>query len=598
MNASDIELEILDRIEPTESPVEDGKDPLKEFLKSTDREYPMFFEGRRGERAAIIERSNDALKQFNKGEFQRTIQGGVIVVQGPPGAGKTSIMTAVSEMRWKDSKMPVVASARINAEDLCNEEEVVRKILRQVAGVEELKDEEGNIVAWKAAKVAWAGTKVFFSAMEALSIAPGASALMENIDEAAKIAGAPSKGSQRIKTLEDLAGHMLDKEWDIPIVLLIDEFQDIRENVRRKPLARSFSETPEGEAPWNEEKREAARSVMRRIHRGELKIPVIAVCAGLSDTWETLKDMGLTRTSLSLEFNIDCLATDEAKKVALRMLERCNLDGIRKDRKKRHDFAELVTEQTNGYPQHLHNGLVELGRIAEREGGRLTQGVRDEWEDREPAIREKIYIKRVSDEMQEAGPIVASTMNEIGRKGLSDRELNSKLRREIQAFDPEGDENRFWIKRMNIKWMKEHLLHQGALQRTDQGIWRCGIESFRSWLAMSEHPLHQAALMKNEREIERLLERGWDPRVRCLDGRTATEIAELKEPGNATSKGQVSPRTARRGVSCSPAILQMLRETEVRISALETGKTKGTDDEQGKFPQISASPEPEGTGIQ
>jgi len=545
------DLELLAQTEQLEPLMEEATDPLANFVETADREQPWVFEGRTQERASVVRRCKNALEEFKKGKPQRTVKAGVIVVQGPPGAGKTSLVTALSQTRWKEDGRPLAATVRIDAEDLCDEAKLVREIVRQVAGIEGAA-EKGPESFRKVARTAWNSTKLAAATMEAAAATPGLSSLPQYGKTAAEASGLPDRkagtpaAEKPLTALGDLKRNIPRESWDVPVLLLIDEFQEIRENVRSVPLSRDSSEPAGSRDIWDGEKLGKAKATIRCLHKGGHDLPVIVVCAGLSDTWNTLQDMGLTRTADSLEFNIDCLEPEEAVRVTRRMLDGCRIVGASKEG---NGWAELVADRTDGYPQHLHNGLVALGSLLENCGRRLGEVDRNEWEALEAGTRHRMYTKRRSVEMRQASSVVASIMQEMGEEGLEDDEIDAALRRLRKAAFPPGteaDRETAWVKEMGVEWMKEHLLHQGAVQRTPEGAWKCGIPSFRTWLSMAGHPLHQAVLMKDVKRVWKQIERRRDPLETCLDGRTAVEIA--REEGNRNILRMLEAAVRERGV--------------------------------------------------
>jgi len=548
MEASPMDLKLLERTMQPESRARKERDALESFVGTSDREPPWFFEGRLHERASIVGRCERSLDEFRRGVPQRAIQGGVIVVQGPPGAGKTSLVNALSEMKWKKGEerggSSVAAVVQVKAEEIRDEEMLAGRMRQQLAkaGRQEARnmlegDPEGEFRE--------------MGVQSAMAMAEATLAVTGHLPQGmlpSKMKGFLDFASKWGKTARNLLEHLsmpgesvlarkegrgldalktVPKEaWNAPVLVLVDEFQEIRKEVREARIPKSWSETasnPEDQRTWSKESVAKACSVMQRLHRGMLELPVVTVCAGLSDTWRLLQDMELTRTSESLEFNIDCLEREEAIRLARRMMDECGIRGTEKEGK---EWSELVADRTEGYPQHLHNGLVMLGKMLEGKERRLSRIDMDEWQALEARNRHRIYVRRRSVEMQQASPVVASVMQEMGEGGLKGDEMNSALRNAASSFGTGPGKETAWVGEMNVEWMKQHLLHQGAVQKSPDDEWKCGIRSFRTWLSMAEHPLHQAVLMRDEKRIMRQLSRGRDPRERCLDGRTALEIAE------------------------------------------------------------------------
>lgn len=533
---------------------------LDKFVKRTDKQAPMFFEGRHGIVRKILETAEEVrVKHCSEDAAPRRtdlsvddegadnlgaedkdseVEGGIFAIHGPPGSGKTS---TAKELEKHPEKVAVV---HVNADDLADEKLVMTKILTQV--IEREMDKADSI----ADKTSFAVRSLFVTATgspamvtEMIDIAQQAPEF-QAFDAARRgirflaahgktlFSGISRETRRKEVSLERMSDlKKLPAEcWNRPLILVIDEFQQMREKVRPEPLKRSWNEVDGRETvkkgTWSKKQRDRAVTMLRDIQKGNHGLPMLAVCAGLSDMVNTLEDLGLSRPASSRRFALTCLERGAAMRVVERFMKEC---GIRRETELEEIWKKTIVGQTHGYPQHLHNGLVQLGNMLKECKRDLAQVSVEEWKNQEGFARSEAYAGRTTASMIDAAPVIAAIMHAMGDHGMSIdsfAELANieKGRPELKLVDSAR-----WVRDLNDKWLLDHLLHQGALQIPKPTRCENGIPSFRKWLSHLDLPLHREASMRNRKGVEDALADAMKQHhvhLKDRSGKTALQLAE------------------------------------------------------------------------
>jgi len=536
----------------------DGRlETLNRFLRYDDKTPPLFFEGRERERTAVLEKCADIIQEYKElktdersRSLLRSAKGGLYVIHGPPGSGKTSLAWEIEPTRGqmvRNEEAPTVA--RIKAEALCDEQKVVSEIVSQIL------EQEISGIAGNPTKLAEAAERIAVgmvpigSALAGIAAAQSGYSDMSGILSIVSDGGEPARsifrkaveffrnlnqareeGPLRMETLSDLK-NVPAQCWNRPLLIVFDEFQSLRDEIRKRPLRRRRSgEDEDGDLPegtWTKEQKATAKSILKNLQDNELKVPVLGLCAGLSDLPNVMEnDLELTRPTDDRIFGLGSLEREEARRVVQRFLEEC---GIERTAQEQEEWTSQIVETTQGYPQHLRNGLAELGEMLKRQNLDLGRIDVETWKDREAAKRRLAYARRRSAAMQDADTVVAEVMHAVGENGIGGKEFRDTIEIAAGNFDHRNLKRLQWIPDMNPEWFANHLLHQGAVQECPgTQDWKSGMRSFRTWLSRQHLPLHQAAGTRDKEGVERLLERGLDPLERDKTGLDALEIARLE----------------------------------------------------------------------
>ena len=169
---------------------------------------------------------------------------------------------------------------------------------------------------------------------------------------------------------------------------------------------------------------------------------------------------------------------EESREVVLGTLEvfRVNIEGGNAD-----GWAVRLAEESEGWPQHLHNGMWALAEDLIEAGGRLADVDAGSVLGRGAELRRTSYRQRVSPEMQGARCLTGAVMQEIAAGAERAAVLGSIDRHSVRV---EGSEIRLWRlpDDMTAPVFLDHLVHRGALQQGEDWLFRCPISSFRDYL--------------------------------------------------------------------------------------------------------------------
>ena len=413
-------------------PVKPDLERLRWFAALSDRSPSPFFTGRDAEIAAVGKVCAMALADARQG---RMVPGTTRLFHGAPGAGKSALLAEMGR-RWtspgarKAAPLPVVLGVgRLNSE-----EAVVRAILEAVApGLEEktrTTDDEAVL-----------GVPDFFFGIKGRK---------------GKIT-APKE-----LTFDEMARVLPPRKWRRPVALLVDEIQTVQ---------------PEAE------------NTLLPLHLGEHGLPVVPVLVGLGSARAALWHTGITRLSDGYEHGIAALSGDEAMQAVERMLDEYRVDRDGDNR----PWASWLAERSEGWPQHLHNGMAALAADLVRTGGVLREVDGDAVAKLEKQRREESYGGRISDEMGNSRFLVGALFAGLtGADGetppaadirLDSGEVINRIRNIAAESASSGDIRWEIPPGMDATAFFEHMVHKGVFHQDGRnGPYRCPIPSLASYL--------------------------------------------------------------------------------------------------------------------
>ncbi len=405
-------------------------DGLKDFIETEDRERARFFVGR--------EKEIEAVEALCRKSMKAAVPGATTVIQGAPGAGKTSILREM-EKRWKKSYTAI--PVRVNRSGLGSEAETVTQIVRQVF---KWIDRE-----WRTTETesVGGGLRLPFAGIEAENVR---SILPER----------PSFSALR---------HALPPErWERPVALLVDEIQNVDMS---------------------------ALDVLEALHLATDDLPVVPVYAGLGNSERRLDDI-LSRLVPENVHDIGCLPKKDVHLAFDRMMDgfRIGMDGANTS-----EWKTWLVDMSDGWPQHMHNAMRALAVGLVGTGGRLA-AVSVEWVHRDALDRkQKAYSRRCSQDIIDAGMLVSGLMAELKRRprGLEKSEIVIHLNKYGQAFRNE-DTKGYWLPQHgDAGRFADHLIRRGILQRrtgeNPKGLHHCPIPTLRDYI-LKEWPIDVPAL--------------------------------------------------------------------------------------------------------
>ena len=404
---------------------------LEAFAGRGDRRRALFFVGREREIAAVEKICARALEATSAGE---RFEGATRLVQGAPGAGKTSLLAELAR-RWGDRALGVGGQDPLGPPagtplpvmlewgSLHSGEEVAQAILRVLAPKRE-----------EACRRTRTGDASGFLGL--LGLRAGARA--------------GSSTAPPALSIEELAHALPPAEWTRPVCLMVDEIQQAE---------------PE------------ARDVLSRLHQGNHGLPIVPLLAGLGSSQDVLQGrVGLTRLDIDAVHDLGALSPAEACEAVEAMLSEYKVDRTGAPA----DWPDRLAELSDGWPQHLHNGMRALADGLARAGGRLADVDAGAVLDREEDLRGRAYWARTSPEMRVARCLVAAVLAALPEDGADDSAIIEEVDRQTDANPdlarwrlPEG---------MNSRDFMGHLVHRGVLQRGPGGLFVCPIPSFRRYL--------------------------------------------------------------------------------------------------------------------
>lgn len=446
---------------------------LDKFIEeTTDRTPAMFFEGRGREVGRIRRMCEAALENFRETGDPTITRSGIVVLQGPPGSGKSSLAFECHRKSLEEGGTPI-SLVEADADDLAEPDRVIAAVFA-------------------------AGLKrgVVKSMADILS---GMELEVEVREVKAKLKGA--RNQTKYDGKEAAPSKRERMNWHSPVLLLVDEFQKYSEFER------------EAKPEW----KAAARKTMMAFHKGSWKVPMIPVCAGLSETGELVKEAASSRNAGDTTFLLGALAPEEARRAVARMLDECRIQG---ETSLKEAWAEGVAEHSEGYPLHLYNGMKALAECLRKVDGDLRKVDEAEWKRKELKRRRSAYAAKISKRMKSSLALTAGAMR-CFPKGVVRRETLLRMMKEIPKEARKGEDC--------LENFVDHLVHQGALQENPESpsrMCRCEMPSFQTYLSFLDLPLHLHVRYKDLASLqEELAAPDADPNQRDPDGRTALHLA-------------------------------------------------------------------------
>ena len=414
---------------------DDQKRELESFLVQTEGAPPPVFVGREEVLGDIALAAEQVWKGTGSG--LHGMEKATRIVQGAPGAGKSSILNEIAQ----------------NPESLCREGVPVPMVVTFKSG-----DIRGpvDILRPLAEKMHPSGSREFMARIS------------RNTGGEAGFGLGLFRFVRRRET--DVKHAEPDADWNTfgawakqhgrffrPIVLAIDEAQRF-DRVPEDPLSKLF----------------------QSLHDG-CSLPIVLVLAGLSDTEFSAGRMDLTRIPAGQVHNIGCFSDHEAWNFITKSCAHFGIviTGFE-------DEVKRLAGSCDGWPRHLHIVLKALGREALRTGGDL---VKVEWEEIGTEIRtgrDGYYGHQFSAEMRDAINLIDRVMSGLDR--CQSRSKIKCLMGELHDVDPR--KYRFPAG-MDADSFFDHLVHRGALHEESVDRFVCPIPSFRTYL------LDQGGIVEN-----------------------------------------------------------------------------------------------------
>ncbi|MCY4274651.1 MAG: ATP-binding protein [Gammaproteobacteria bacterium] len=225
---------------------------------------------------------------------------------------------------------------------------------------------------------------------------------------------------------------------------------------------------------FNHDASSPVAQVLQALHDNAWNLPLTLVLAGLGDTLDKSRKMQLTGGTKLHE--VGCLSFKQKQQV---MQGFCQTFGINAE-----GFENrLVTyaEPSEDWPRHLHFAQAILGQELLKNHGdiRALDWILLDEEFRKSRIR--YYQSQQSNPMRSLLSLMATVMEQF-KTDMKLEDIKELIEGNVKSQAGFDLENSLLEGRRDAYELIRHLVHQGALQEAESGIFYSPIPSFRSFL--------------------------------------------------------------------------------------------------------------------
>ena len=272
------------------------KASLREMAMVGERADPLVFGGREN----VIE----DVMQFARRLPPTGPRGNTVVIDGPPGAGKTALICEIARRLSREGALPVLQLEPPSRQDVVD---IYAQLAAALAGA---PIEAGRTTIRREAGLAFRPGGIGAGASKDESVEP-----------------------PRIESPLAIDNLRAGRSWqsDERAVVFIDEIQNLTSN------------------------KDADECRLARALHTQDRIPVLLVCSGLSNSQDVLERVGLSRIGTGNRFSLGPLAADEALACARSTFEILRNLGLPGSDKAANEWAERVAHACDGWPRHLQN---------------------------------------------------------------------------------------------------------------------------------------------------------------------------------------------------------------------------------------------------
>jgi len=411
------------------------REQLRHFVNMREKSHPPVFVGRR----ALL---NDILTIAQTTGVEGVgIPGNTTVIQGAPGAGKSSVLGHLTRLNINRSEKGPKALS-ISSVEL---DENFSDVLLALAALGRTDKSKLKHIAMKATRAAGGLALLDFVSLIDLNL--------QNLKDVFR--------SNDIQNVGSLHKAFPGEQWDRPVIIAIDEAQNL-------PSGRNTTQA----------------KFLRALHEAVTKLPLTLVLAGLGDTRERIRSMGLTQGVQTR--SLGGFTQEETDLLTDKWITRFGIEiGAQRDR------IDALIAHTDGWPRHVHwaqQALAEALLIEEVDG--VADRIPD-WgtvQARSDHLRRGYYDTQYSDTLVASRKLVGRVMLAVERASQDGRFLkHDEIVELIETFS-EGEKGPAWRipKPHDSFGYVNHLIHCGALQRRsmDPGdhTLACPIPSFQSYI--------------------------------------------------------------------------------------------------------------------
>ncbi|MCY4226302.1 MAG: hypothetical protein OXF20_01145 [Gammaproteobacteria bacterium] len=220
--------------------------------------------------------------------------------------------------------------------------------------------------------------------------------------------------------------------------------------------------------------------VLQALHDNAWNLPLTLVLAGLGDTPDKSRKMQLTRGTRLHE--VGCLSGGETRQV---MEGFCRTFGVPAEGFE--DRLMAYAEPSEGWPRHLHFAQAVLGQELLKVHGDMQALDWDLLDAEFRKSRISYYRAQQSPMMESANGLTAAVMSKF-RDGMDISDI-------VNAVNKcQGNASNFSLPKSlsgspdPVLDFISHLVHQGAIQKSDDSAYYSPIPSFRSFLVEQGNP--------------------------------------------------------------------------------------------------------------
>lgn len=376
---------------------------IQDFIKRGEKSQPPVFVGRKNVLDDI--ETVGGLMSNNRTSGMHGVPGMTRIIQGAPGAGKSSVLAEL-------------AKRSVGRSDALRQSRVV--IFESSEILESLPDVIGAIaVAASLTRTEWRKYVPQTLGMAGFSV--GTPQALRHTEP---------------QNLSGLARMYSREKWAASVIVAIDEAQRLpRDDAAPHAL------------------------FLQGIHSAVRKLPLSLVLAGLGGTKDTVIDMGLTRG-----LKIHEVGGLEAAAVSGLMRDFCRRFGM--DPSGYEAYLEALAKPAEGWPRHLHFAMQALGREALRRGGDLDRADWTRIGNEAAESRIRYYSGQQSVEMAESAGLTAAVMRGLA-PGMMRMDvlglIEDNVRGKVGCRLPEGmDSSRFLrhlVHRGALQVCADHSIH-------------------------------------------------------------------------------------------------------------------------------------------
>ncbi|MCY4303819.1 MAG: ATP-binding protein [Aestuariivita sp.] len=415
---------------------------LVHFITDGSKASPPVFAGRE---MILDEILTTSVRAFERGSAPA---GNTIVIQGAPGAGKTSILKEIENQSQKAGMQP--RPLIVSPADIKNNRTEVLKAIAVIASKPQadwltMIKRTGANVARRTGSVSFLSLSIDFANMVR--------------------ADAPH-------TLYDLQQMLPAEKWVNPVILAIDE-------------AQRFSEYTTNDHA----------ELLHYIHDAQqIHLPLTLVFAGLGDTENHVNAMGITNGVFA--HTIGALTLRESTEVIDGFCTHFGINVSTAQHEPLHDFFI----STEGWPRHIYWAQKSLAEVLIHPDIHGDLSKIADWsaaEQRRDQYRIGYYQDRHSIDMEVADKLVGAVLTAAEYYHHKNHQFTlSRILKYIGVFSQMYTDEAWMLPEQHSKLsFVYHLIHQGALAKDPETqSYRCPIPSFQSYL------IHHARFTLDEKQ--------------------------------------------------------------------------------------------------